>query len=72
MSYSFFVTLFLTIFGGRRKSVYLVILLGIVFIIFFNGWQDLSILVAAAVAAWLIAQAVLILKQKIIKKSSKK
>jgi hypothetical protein len=68
ISCSFFSTIFLTLFGGKRKYVYLAILLGLEFLILFGLWEIWAILIGAAVAAWLIAQAILIIKKKISKK----
>jgi hypothetical protein len=68
ISYSFFVTLAMTIFGGRKKYWILTVLLGIIFLIQIIAPESLIISAGAALAAWLIAQAVLLLKKKISKK----
>jgi hypothetical protein len=68
ISYSFFVTLAVMIFGGRKKYWILTVLLGVAFLILIIAPELLIISVGAAVAAWLIAQAVLVLKKKVSKK----
>jgi hypothetical protein len=68
ISYSFFVTLAITIFGGLKKYFALVILLAIIFLIQISVPESLIVSAGAAIAAWLIAQAILIIKKKISKK----
>lgn len=65
IAYAFFSSLFLTIFGGKRKYLYLLILLGIEFLIFYDaGIILLFILVVPAIVAWLIGQTALLIKKK--------
>ena len=68
ISYSFFVTLAMTIFGGKNKYRALAVLLLIFFLIQLGSLESLIISIGAALAAWLIAQAILIIKKKISKK----
>jgi hypothetical protein len=68
ISYSFFVTLMLTIFGGKYKYHTLTVLLLIIFLIQLGSLESLIVSVGAAIAAWLIAQAILFLKKKAVKK----
>jgi hypothetical protein len=68
ISYSFFVTLAMTIFGCKNKYRILAVLLLIIFIIQFGSLESLIISIGAAVSAWLIAQAILIIKKKVSKK----
>jgi hypothetical protein len=68
ISYSFFVTVALTIFGGKNKYRILAVLLLIIFLIQLGSLESLIVSIGAAVAAWLIAQAVLIVEKKIVKK----
>jgi len=68
ISYSFFVTLALTIFGGKNKYRILAALLLLIFLIQLGSLESLIISIGAAIAAWLIAQAILFLKNKINKK----
>jgi hypothetical protein len=68
ISYSFFVTLAMTIFGDKNKYHILAVLLLIIFLIQLGVLESLIISIGAAVIAWLIAQAVLVLKRKIGKK----
>jgi hypothetical protein len=60
----------MTIFGGRKKYRMLMVSLGVVFLILLilSALELLIISIGAAVVAWLIAQAVLFLKNKISKK----
>ena len=68
ISYSFFVTLAITIFGGKNKYRTLAVLLLIIFLIQLGALESLIISIGAAVVAWLIAQAILIVKRKTEKK----
>jgi hypothetical protein len=68
ISYSFFVTLAMTIFGGKNKYHILAVLLLIIFIIQLGSLESLIVSIGTAVSAWLIAQAILIIKKKISKK----
>jgi hypothetical protein len=69
MAYAFFLTLFFTLFGGKRKYIFLAIMLGLEFLFFYDaGTTLLIILLYPAIIAWLIAQAILIIKKKISKK----
>jgi uncharacterized membrane protein len=68
ISYSFFVTLALTIFGGKRKYANLAVFLLIIFFIQLGSLESLIISIGAAIAAWLIAQAILFIKRKFNKK----
>jgi hypothetical protein len=68
ISYSFFVTLAMIIFGGRKKYWILAALLVIIFLIQIVVPESLIISAGASLIAWLIAQAVLFLKKKISKK----
>lgn len=69
VSYSFFVTLIMTIFGGKNKYRILAVLLLIIFLIQLGSLESLIISIGVAVVAWLIAQAVLILRKKMVRKS---
>jgi hypothetical protein len=68
ISYSFFVTLAMTIFGSKNKYRILAFLLLIIFIIQLGSLESLIVSIGAALAAWLIAQAILIIMKKISKK----
>jgi hypothetical protein len=68
ISYSFFVTLAMTIFVGKNKYPILAVLLLIIFFIQLGSLESLIVSIGAAIAAWLIAQVVLIVKKKISKK----
>ena len=70
ISYSFFVTLVMTIFGGRKKYRMLMVSLGVVFLILLvlSASELLIISIGVAIVAWLIAQVVLFLKKKTGKK----
>jgi hypothetical protein len=68
ISYSFFVTLAITIFGGRNKYRDLAVLLLIIFLIQLGSLESLIVSIGAAIAAWLIAQAILFIKRKFNKK----
>jgi len=68
ISYSFFITLMLTIFGGKNKYRTLAVLLLIIFLIQLGSLESLIVSIGAAVIAWLIAQAILVIKKKISKK----
>jgi hypothetical protein len=68
ISYSFFVTLAMTIFGGKNKYRILAVLLLIIFLIQLGALESLIISIGSAVAAWLIAQTILIVKRKTEKK----
>lgn len=69
LSYSFFVTLVIMIFGGNKKYLALAILLGVIFLIQIISLESLIVSVGVAIVAWLIAQAVLFFKKKISKNS---
>jgi hypothetical protein len=68
ISYSFFVTLVMTIFGGKKKYPILAILLLIIFLIQLGSLESLIVSIGAALVAWLIAQGILIIKKKVSKK----
>jgi|WetSurMetagenome_2_1015567.scaffolds.fasta_scaffold26477_3 hypothetical protein len=68
ISYSFFTTLFLVLFGGKRKYIYLAVLLVLELLILFGIWEVWAILAGTAFVAWLIAQTILVIKKKISKK----
>jgi hypothetical protein len=68
VSYSFFTTLLLTLFGNKRKYIYLAVLLIIELIFFWGIWEVCAIFAGTVIIAWLVAQAVLFVKKKIGKK----
>jgi hypothetical protein len=68
VSCSFFITLAITIFGGRKKYWTLAALLVIIFLIQVGVPESLIVSAGAALIAWLIAQAILLIKRKINKK----
>jgi hypothetical protein len=68
ISYSFFVTLAVMIFGGRKKYGMLTVLLGVAFLILIIAPELLIVSVGAALVAWIIAQVVLVLSNKTSKK----
>jgi hypothetical protein len=68
ISYSFFVTLAMTIFGGRNKYRALVVLLLIILAIQLVDLESLIVSFCVALIAWLIAQVALMIKRKINKK----
>ena len=61
MSYAFFVTLFLTIFGGKRKYWAIIILVGLELLFFFGAWQSVIIDLVTAIIGWLIGEVVLLI-----------
>jgi hypothetical protein len=68
VSYSFFTTLLLTLFGKKRKYIYLAVLLIIELLIFWGIWEVYAIFGGTIVIAWLIAQAIFLAKKKFGKK----
>jgi len=65
ISYSFFVTLILIVFGRKYKYHSLAVLLLIIFLIQLGSLESLIVSISAAIVAWLIAQAVLFIKNKV-------
>jgi hypothetical protein len=68
ISYSFFITLALVIFGGKKKYQILSVLLALIFLIQIGVPESLIISAGTAIIAWLIGTAALFIKGKIIKK----
>jgi hypothetical protein len=68
ISYSFFTTLAITIFGSSKKYFVLAAFLLPILLIQISVPESLIISVCAAIVAWLIAQVVLIINKKIKKK----
>jgi hypothetical protein len=65
ISYSFFVTLALTIFGGRKKYYILAVLLLLIFLIQISVLESLIVSAGAAIVAWLVSHLILLVKRKI-------
>jgi hypothetical protein len=65
MSFFFFVTLLISIFGSEKKYRKIIVILGaLLFInIVLGAWESLIINIIAALSAWIIAQGILILKK---------
>jgi hypothetical protein len=72
ISYSFFVTLALTIFVSRKKYLILAALLLPIFLIQIAVPESLIVSAGAAVVAWFIAQAILFVKKRLLKNGKKK
>ncbi len=68
MSYVFFVTIFIMIFGTKNKYKHLAFALGIIFAfdILLGVWEGLIINIGIAIVAWLLAQGILFVKKYII------
>jgi len=66
ISYMFFVSLLITIFGGKNKYKNLIILLGILFLFDFilGAWEGLIVDVIIALMGWLLAQGSLLIYKK--------
>lgn len=65
MSYMFFVSLFVTIFGGEKKYKIGGSLLGILLFIdvVLGAWESLIIGIGAILIGWLLAQGILLIKK---------
>lgn len=69
LSYSFIVTLLLTLFITERKYKKLLYFLGIIIIfdIFLFAWENLIINIAAIITAWILAQIILLIFKSVKK-----
>lgn len=63
MGYSFFVSLFLTIFGGKNKYWMIVILIGLE-LFFLGAWLTMVIIVLSAIIGWFLAQIILLISRQ--------
>lgn len=68
ISLSFFITLALTIFGGKKKYQLLAVLLGLVLLVQVGVPESLIISAGAAVVSWFLAQVILLIKKKFVGK----
>ncbi|MFA6919210.1 MAG: hypothetical protein WC244_03855 [Patescibacteria group bacterium] len=59
IAYSFFIPLLLTIFGGKRKYVFFIILIILELLVFLGYWQGFTIDAITAMVGWLLGEGIL-------------
>ncbi len=70
MSYVFFITLLLTIFGGKKKYRLIAILLLVALILLLGSWEDFIINIVLIIVGWLLGWAIKMIYQKAIAKKN--
>ncbi len=65
ISYSFFIPLMLTIFGGKKKYLIMAILVAIELLFFFGSWEAFIIDAVAAIIGWLLGEGILFAYKKL-------